>query len=60
MEFSRPEYWSLSLLQRIFPTQGPNPSLWHCRWILYPMSYQDTSLPVEAKGAVIPKQWRYF
>ena len=23
-----------SLLQGIFPTQGPNPSLPHCRWIL--------------------------
>ena len=26
---------SLSLLQGIFPTQGLNPGLWHCRWILY-------------------------
>ena len=25
---------SLSLLQRIFPTQGMNPGLPHCRWIL--------------------------
>ena len=24
----------LSLLQGIFPTQGPNPGLPHCRWIL--------------------------
>ena len=34
MEFSRPEYWSgsLSLLQGIFPTQGSNPGLPHCRW----------------------------
>ena len=29
---------SLSLLQRIFPTQGSNPSLPHCRWILYQLS----------------------
>ena len=38
MEFSRPEYWSgysLSLLQGIFPTQGSNPGLPHCRQILY-------------------------
>ena len=37
MEFSRPEYWvgSLSLFQGIFPTQGLNPGLPHCRWILY-------------------------
>ena len=26
---------SLSLLQGIFPTQGLNPGLLHCRWILY-------------------------
>ena len=26
---------SCSLLQGIFPTQGLNPSLWHCRKILY-------------------------
>ena len=28
---------SLSLLQRIFPTQGLNPGLPHCRQILYPL-----------------------
>ena len=37
MEFSRPEYWSwggsLSLLQGIFPSQGLNPGLLHCRRI---------------------------
>ena len=32
---------SLSLLQGIFSTQGPNPGLWHCRWILYQLSHQD-------------------
>ena len=31
---------SLSLLQGIFPTQGSNPGLPHCRWILYQMSYK--------------------
>ena len=31
--------WSLSLLQRTFPTQGLNPGLPHCRWILYQLSY---------------------
>ena len=31
---------SLSLLQGIFPTQGLNPGLPHCRWILYQVSYQ--------------------
>jgi len=29
-----------SLLQGIFPTQGLNPSLLHCRQISYPMSHQ--------------------
>ena len=29
---------SLSLLQGIFPTQGSNPGLLHCRWILYQLS----------------------
>ena len=44
MEFSRPEYWSsLSLLQGIFPTQGSNLSLLHCRQILYHLSYQGSS-----------------
>ena len=31
---------SLSLLQGIFPTQGLNPGLPHCRWILYHLSHQ--------------------
>ena len=29
-----------SLLQGIFPTQGPNPGLPHCRWSLYCLSHQ--------------------
>ena len=42
MELSRPEYWvgSLSLLQGIFPTQGWNPGLLHCRLILYQLSHK--------------------
>ena len=32
---------SLSLLQRIFPTQGLNPGLPHCRLILYQLSYPN-------------------
>ena len=31
---------SVSLLQEIFPTQGSNPSIPHCRWILYQLSYK--------------------
>ena len=42
MEFSRPEYGvgSLSLFQGIFPTQGANPGLLHCRRVLYQLSHK--------------------
>ena len=33
---------SLSLLQGIFPTQGSNPGLPHCRRILYQLSYEGS------------------
>ena len=33
---------SLSLLQRIFPTQKSNQDLLHCRQILYLLSYQGS------------------
>ena len=33
-----------SLLQGIFPTQGSNPGLPHCRWILYRLSHQGRHL----------------
>ena len=33
---------SLSLLQGIFPTQGSNPGLPHCRQILYQLSYKGS------------------
>ena len=36
------EYWSLSLLQRIFPTQESSWCLLHCRWILYQLSSQGS------------------
>ena len=35
---------SLSLLQGIFPTQGSNPGLPHCRWILYQLSHKRSPL----------------
>ena len=31
-----------ALLQGIFPTQGLNPGLSHCRWILYHLSHQGS------------------
>ena len=33
---------SLSLLQGIFPTQGSNPGLPHCRLILYQLSHKGS------------------
>ena len=33
---------SLSLRQGIFPTQGSNPGLLHCRWILYQLSHKGS------------------
>ena len=33
---------SLFLLQRIFPTQGLNAGLLHCRWILYQLSHKGS------------------
>ena len=33
---------SLSLLQGIFPTQGSNPGLPYCRWILYQLSHKGS------------------
>ena len=33
---------SLSLPQGIFSTQGSNPGLLHCRWILYQLSHQGS------------------
>ena len=31
-----------ALLQGILPTQGSNPDLPHCRWILYRLSHQES------------------
>ena len=33
---------SLSLLQGLFPTQGLNPGLMHCRWTLYELSHKGS------------------
>ena len=37
----------LSLLQGIFPTQGLNPGLLHCRWILYQLCYEGSHITVK-------------
>ena len=39
------EVGSLSFLQGIVPTQGLNPGLPHCRWILYQLSHKGSSNP---------------
>ena len=57
---------SLSLLQRIFPTQESNQGLLHCRQILYQLSHQGsppTLLPHKPKGSSqgaiqVLKHWR--
>ena len=45
---------SLSLLQRIFPTQGSNPGLPHCRQILYQLSHKMTQ--TEPLGLSAPSE----
>ena len=50
-----------ALLQGIFPTQGSNPGLPHCRWILYHLSHQGSSRILEwvacpfSRGSSWPK-----
>jgi len=41
------EWVAFSLLQGIFPTQGSNPGLPHCRWILYQLSHQGSPKHME-------------
>ena len=56
MEFSRPEYWSWKPFPSpgIFPTQGLNPGLPHCRKILYQLSYQGSPI------IMIKSCWSYW
>ena len=39
------EWVAMPSLQGIFPTQGSNPGLSHCRWILYQLSYRGSQYP---------------
>ena len=54
---------SLSLLQGIFPTQGWNPGLLHCRQILYQLSHKGRPRTLEwvaypfSSGSSQPKNW---
>ena len=57
---------SLSLLQGIFPTQGSNPGLLHCRWILYQLSHKGSPRILEwvacpfSSGSFQPRNQRGF
>ena len=46
---------SLSHLQGLFPTQGSNPGLPHCRWILYQLSHKRNPRILEYVG--YPFSW---
>ena len=54
---------SLSLLQEMFPTQGSNPGLPHCRKILYQLSHKGNPRILEwvaypfSRGSSQPKNW---
>ena len=54
---------SLSLLQEIFPTQGSNPGLLHCRRILYQLSHEGSPRILEwvaypfSSGSSQPRNW---
>ena len=54
---------SRSLLQGIFPTQGLNPCLLHCRWILYQLSHKGSPRILEwvaypfFSGSFWPRNW---
>ena len=53
------EVGSLSLLQGIFPTQGMNPGLPHCRWILYQLSHKG-SPKTTGVGSLPLLQWIFL
>ena len=74
IQFSRSEYWStgvfqntgvgsLSLLQGIFPTQGSNPGLPHCRRILHQLSHKGSQRMLEwvaypfCNRSSLPRNW---
>ena len=52
-----------SLLEGIFPTQGSNPGLPHCRWIFYQLSHEGSPGILEwvaypfSSGSSQPRNW---
>ena len=60
------EMGSPSLLQGIFSTQGLNPGLLHCRWILYQLSHKGSpgilewvAYPFSSRSSW-PRNWTQF
>ena len=55
-EFPRQEYWSGLPFpsQGIFPTQGSNPGLLHCRQMLYRLSHQGSPFPITLPIYICP------
>ena len=49
-----------ALLQGIFPTQGLNPGLPHCRWILYCLSHQERPFMTYQKQIRNEKWWKFY
>ena len=52
-----------ALLQGIFPTEGSNPGLPHCKWVLYHLSHQGSPRILEwvaypfSSGCSQPRNW---
>ena len=42
------EWVAFPFLQSIFPTQGSNPGLPHCRWIIYQLSHKGSQSHIKA------------
>ena len=46
-----------ALFQGIFPTQGSNPGILHCRWILYCLSHQGSPLKIKLSWKWTNRKW---
>ena len=51
---------SLSLLQRIFPTQGSIPGFQHCRWILHQLSHEGSPACIHLRSVQSLSHVRLF
>ena len=67
MRFSRQEYWvAMPSSRGIFPTQGPNSGLPHCRQILYHLSHQESPRILEwvaisfSRGSSRSRDWTHI